>query len=162
MQLGTRLECVESSSRVSRAYQDGVREFAGRRSRLVRRLSGVAERLAGSWKDLEVDLWPLGPRREFPRRFTKGIGKLAGNMLGDCQKKTKRLIVRMSEAARLAGRPQGAAPRPGLTSTRATALARVAPAQGDTAREAAAPAVGAAGVQHRRLRRAATTAAVVQ
>ncbi|RRT66829.1 hypothetical protein B296_00032665, partial [Ensete ventricosum] len=104
MQLGTRLECVGSSSRVSGAYQDSVREFAGRRPRLVGRLSGVAKGLPGVGKILK---WicddAMGPRREFPRRFTKGIGKLAGNMLGDCQKKTKRLIVRMSEAARLAG-----------------------------------------------------------
>ncbi|RRT74404.1 hypothetical protein B296_00001425 [Ensete ventricosum] len=40
MQLGTRLEYVGSLPRVSRAYQDGIREFAGRRPRLVERLSG--------------------------------------------------------------------------------------------------------------------------
>ncbi|RWV85535.1 hypothetical protein GW17_00052664, partial [Ensete ventricosum] len=40
---------------------------------------------------------------KFARRFAEGIGKLAGNTLGDHYKKTERLIVRMSEAARLAG-----------------------------------------------------------
>ncbi|RWV89224.1 hypothetical protein BHE74_00052089 [Ensete ventricosum] len=50
MQLGARLECVGSSSRVSEACQDGVMEFAERRPRLTRRLSRVAEKLAGSWE----------------------------------------------------------------------------------------------------------------
>ncbi|RZS10078.1 hypothetical protein BHM03_00041238 [Ensete ventricosum] len=47
MQLGTRLECIGSLPRVSGACQDGTTEFAGRRSRLAGRLSGVAEWLAG-------------------------------------------------------------------------------------------------------------------
>ncbi|RWW71694.1 hypothetical protein BHE74_00020546 [Ensete ventricosum] len=41
---------------------------------------------------------------EFVRRFAEGIGKLAGNMLGDCQKKTIGLVARILEVARLAGR----------------------------------------------------------
>ncbi|RRT80685.1 hypothetical protein B296_00010414 [Ensete ventricosum] len=40
---------------------------------------------------------------EFARRFAKGIGKLTGNMSGDCQKKTIGLVVRMLEAAGLTG-----------------------------------------------------------
>ncbi|RWW48580.1 hypothetical protein BHE74_00045328 [Ensete ventricosum] len=44
MRLGTRQEYVGSSPRVSRVCQDGAREFARRRSRLARRLSGVAEK----------------------------------------------------------------------------------------------------------------------
>ncbi|RWW40015.1 hypothetical protein BHE74_00054597, partial [Ensete ventricosum] len=45
----------------------------------------------------------VGPHREFARRFDKGIKKLTENTLGDRRKKTIRLIVRMSEAARLVG-----------------------------------------------------------
>ncbi|RRT41759.1 hypothetical protein B296_00022976 [Ensete ventricosum] len=45
----------------------------------------------------------VGPHREFARRFTELIEKLAGNTPGDCQKKIERLITRMSEAAGLAG-----------------------------------------------------------
>ncbi|RRT38231.1 hypothetical protein B296_00046363, partial [Ensete ventricosum] len=41
----------------------------------------------------------VGPRQE----FTKRIGKLARNTLRDRWKKTIRLAVRMSEAARLTG-----------------------------------------------------------
>ncbi|RWW76302.1 hypothetical protein BHE74_00015617 [Ensete ventricosum] len=48
MWLGTRLECVRSSPRVSGVCQDGAREFAGRRPRLAERLSRVAEKLAES------------------------------------------------------------------------------------------------------------------
>ncbi|RWW48663.1 hypothetical protein BHE74_00045242 [Ensete ventricosum] len=50
IQLGTHQECVRNSPRVSGVYQDGVREFTERRPRLAERLSGVAERLAGSWE----------------------------------------------------------------------------------------------------------------
>ncbi|RRT61287.1 hypothetical protein B296_00014385 [Ensete ventricosum] len=57
MRLGTHQECVRSSPRVSGVCQDSAREFIGRRPRLVGRLSGVAEMLAGSWKGLEVDVW---------------------------------------------------------------------------------------------------------
>ncbi|RWV87657.1 hypothetical protein GW17_00050323, partial [Ensete ventricosum] len=39
----------------------------------------------------------------FTRRFAEGIGKLAGNMLGDCWKKIEKLTVRMSKAIGLAG-----------------------------------------------------------
>ncbi|RRT59867.1 hypothetical protein B296_00019537 [Ensete ventricosum] len=50
MQLGTRLECVGNSPRVSGACQDGAREFTERRSRLIGRLSEVAKMLAESWE----------------------------------------------------------------------------------------------------------------
>ncbi|RZR74333.1 hypothetical protein BHM03_00035462 [Ensete ventricosum] len=43
------------------------------------------------------------PRRKFARRFTEGIGKLAGNMSGDRQKKTIGLTARIPEATRLGG-----------------------------------------------------------
>ncbi|RRT66158.1 hypothetical protein B296_00021400 [Ensete ventricosum] len=55
MRLGTCLECVESSLGVSGPYQNGIREFTRRRSRLAGRLSGVAEMLIGSRTQL-VDL----------------------------------------------------------------------------------------------------------
>ncbi|RWV85867.1 hypothetical protein GW17_00052303 [Ensete ventricosum] len=95
MRLGTHLECIGRSLNVSRACQDGAREFVGRKLRLVGRLSGVAERLA------ENDV--VGPHWKFARRFIEGIGKLAGNTLKYRQKKTKRLITRMPEAVGLAG-----------------------------------------------------------
>ncbi|RWV92526.1 hypothetical protein GW17_00045087 [Ensete ventricosum] len=56
MRLGTRLECVGSSPRVSGACQDGAREFVGRRAKLVERLSRVAERLVGSWEVADAGL----------------------------------------------------------------------------------------------------------
>ncbi|RWV96542.1 hypothetical protein GW17_00040728 [Ensete ventricosum] len=59
MRLGTHLECVGSSPKVSGACHDDTREFAGRRSRLAERLSGIAEKLAESWK---------GKRRLYCRR----------------------------------------------------------------------------------------------
>ncbi|RWW52964.1 hypothetical protein BHE74_00040574, partial [Ensete ventricosum] len=40
---------------------------------------------------------------EFARRFTEGIGKLAGNMSGDYRKKTIGLIARIPEVIELAG-----------------------------------------------------------
>ncbi|RWW18766.1 hypothetical protein BHE74_00051770 [Ensete ventricosum] len=45
----------------------------------------------------------MGPRREFIRRFAKGIGKLAMNTPGDHRKKTGRLTMRILEATGLAG-----------------------------------------------------------
>ncbi|RRT57197.1 hypothetical protein B296_00038934 [Ensete ventricosum] len=45
----------------------------------------------------------MGPRWEFVRRFAEGIGKLAGNISVDCQKKIRRLVARMSEIIGLAG-----------------------------------------------------------
>ncbi|RRT67147.1 hypothetical protein B296_00022909 [Ensete ventricosum] len=75
MWLGTRLECVESLPRVSGACQDGVREFVERRPRLVGRLSGVAEKLAGSWEGLDD---AVGARREFARTSPKVSGRSIG------------------------------------------------------------------------------------
>ncbi|RWV83832.1 hypothetical protein GW17_00054507 [Ensete ventricosum] len=68
MRLGTRVECVGSLPRVSRACQDGVREFVGRRPRLAGRLSGAAEKLTGSWEGLD-DV--MGARRVFARTSLK-------------------------------------------------------------------------------------------
>ncbi|RWW71730.1 hypothetical protein BHE74_00020496 [Ensete ventricosum] len=45
----------------------------------------------------------VGSHWEFARRFIEGIGKLAGNTLGDRQKKTGLLIARMLEAVKLVG-----------------------------------------------------------
>ncbi|RZR78166.1 hypothetical protein BHM03_00003420 [Ensete ventricosum] len=42
-----------------------------------------------------------GISSEFARRFPEGIGKLAGNMSGDCRKKTIGLAARMPEDAEL-------------------------------------------------------------
>ncbi|RWV85392.1 hypothetical protein GW17_00052819 [Ensete ventricosum] len=102
MQLGTRLECIESSLRVSGVCQDGAREFARRRLRLTGRLSEEAEKLVGSSDDA------VGARWE----FVEGIVKLARNTQGDRRRKTIKLIERMTEVARLLGvrsivRPDG-------------------------------------------------------
>ncbi|RZR90954.1 hypothetical protein BHM03_00018965 [Ensete ventricosum] len=79
IRLETRLECVGSSLRASVAYQDGAREFTGRRLRLAKRLSGVVEKLAGS------------------------IGKIARNTPGDRRRKTVRLAAGNAGCYRIAG-----------------------------------------------------------
>ncbi|RRT63429.1 hypothetical protein B296_00026794 [Ensete ventricosum] len=100
MWLGTRLKWIESSPRALEICQDSAREFAGRRSRLAGRLSGVAEMLVKSWKGLE---------------FTEGIGKLVGNTLRDHQRKTVRLATRVPEAAGLTGVQDGIEKVKGIT-----------------------------------------------
>ncbi|RWV85762.1 hypothetical protein GW17_00052421 [Ensete ventricosum] len=79
MRLGTCQECVESSPRVSGACQDGARKFARRRLRLTERLSGVAEKLVGS------------------------IRNIARNTPGDRQRKTVRLAVEEAGDCRFTG-----------------------------------------------------------
>ncbi|RWV79405.1 hypothetical protein BHE74_00041494 [Ensete ventricosum] len=42
-----------------------------------------------------LGIWPssddaVGSRRKFARRFVEGIGKLAGNVKGDCREKDRR------------------------------------------------------------------------
>ncbi|RWV93679.1 hypothetical protein GW17_00043852 [Ensete ventricosum] len=109
MGLGTRQECVGSLPRVSGDCQDDIKEFARRRSRLVGRLSGVAEKLVGN--DGPRSSLSIGPEfgrcsgisPEFARRFTEGIRKLTGNMSRDCRKKTIGLVARILEAAGLVG-----------------------------------------------------------
>ncbi|RRT70512.1 hypothetical protein B296_00000782 [Ensete ventricosum] len=109
MRLGTHQECVGSSPKVSGVCQDGTREFARRRPRLVERLSGVAEKVARNNRPRSsLGIRPglddaVGPRREFAVRFTEGIEKLARNTSGDRRKKTIRPTVRIPEAAGLAG-----------------------------------------------------------
>ncbi|RRT35003.1 hypothetical protein B296_00030638 [Ensete ventricosum] len=81
-------QCVRSSPRVSGVCHGGAREFARRRPRLAGRLSRVAEK---AYRD--------GISSKFTRKFVEGIEKLVGNTPGDRRKKTRRLIVRMPEAA---------------------------------------------------------------
>ncbi|RWV95487.1 hypothetical protein BHE74_00011369 [Ensete ventricosum] len=70
MRLGTHQECVGISPRVSGVCQDGTREFARRRARLARRLSGVAEKLVGN------DV--VGSRRSSLGDSPKGSGSSLG------------------------------------------------------------------------------------
>ncbi|RWW35448.1 hypothetical protein BHE74_00059617, partial [Ensete ventricosum] len=82
MWLRTHQKCVGSSPRVSRACQDGVREFTRRRPRYRKIVEGS---------------------RKACREFAKGIGKLVGNTPGDYRKKTIGLATRMSKVTGLAG-----------------------------------------------------------
>ncbi|RWW64597.1 hypothetical protein BHE74_00028162 [Ensete ventricosum] len=72
MRLGTYLECIGSSSRVSGVCQDGTREFVKKRPRLAGRLSGVAKRLVKSWECLDD---AVGARRKFARTSPKVSGR---------------------------------------------------------------------------------------
>ncbi|RZS14872.1 hypothetical protein BHM03_00046654 [Ensete ventricosum] len=125
MRLGTRQECIGSSSRVLEVCQDGSREFARRRPRLAGRLSGVAESLSGlascrfnhdGRRSYRSDMDPgsslgigpgsddaMGPCWEFARRFVEGIRKLARNTLGDHRRKTVRLTAVESGGCRVVG-----------------------------------------------------------
>ncbi|RWW45451.1 hypothetical protein BHE74_00048702, partial [Ensete ventricosum] len=79
VRLGTRQECVKSLLRVSGACLDRAREFARRRLRLAGRLSGVAERLAGSWGEEEEGA-AAGRKEEGEKgkeRETKGAAAVA-------------------------------------------------------------------------------------
>ncbi|RRT47475.1 hypothetical protein B296_00044377 [Ensete ventricosum] len=84
MQLGTHQECVGSSPRVSGVCQDGTREFARRRPRLVGRLSGVAEKLTGNdGPRSSLGIGPgsddaVGSRRSSLGDSTKGTGSSLG------------------------------------------------------------------------------------
>ncbi|RWW01850.1 hypothetical protein GW17_00035100 [Ensete ventricosum] len=96
MRLRTHQECVGSSPRVSGVYQDGAREFAKRRSRLTRRLSGVAEKLVES-RDVQTKRWDLvgSSLRDSPKESGSSLGmrrEIAG-------KKTGGLVARLPEAA---------------------------------------------------------------
>ncbi|RWV93264.1 hypothetical protein GW17_00044296 [Ensete ventricosum] len=122
-----RVDAVGNLLGVRRKLVEGIgsligwrKEFAKRRSRLVGRLSGVTEKLTGRLTMIgAMELQPddglrsslsIGPRfgrysgisPEFARRFTEGIGKLAGNMSGDYRKKIIGLIARIPEVIELA------------------------------------------------------------
>ncbi|RWV99846.1 hypothetical protein GW17_00037230 [Ensete ventricosum] len=99
MRLGTPQECVESSSRVSGACQDGAREFARTRLRLTGRLSGIAEKLTGSIGPGSDNA--VGSRRKFARRFVEGIKKLTGNAKGDCWEEDRRTCRKIIEGYRI-------------------------------------------------------------
>ncbi|RZS18353.1 hypothetical protein BHM03_00050604 [Ensete ventricosum] len=85
MRLGTRQECIGSSPRVSGACQDGVREFARRRPRLIGRLSGVVETLARSWKGHDIRQGPRIKLRHRAKDWTMRW-ELIGSSLGDLLK----------------------------------------------------------------------------
>ncbi|RWW81582.1 hypothetical protein BHE74_00010008 [Ensete ventricosum] len=83
-----------------------VVEVVAAKVRLQQREEGAAECTViaeeGS-SSVEREVTAVGPHREFTKRFTEGIGKLTADTSGDRQKKTKRLVIRMSEAVGLAG-----------------------------------------------------------
>ncbi|RRT50150.1 hypothetical protein B296_00050505 [Ensete ventricosum] len=106
MRLGTRQVCVGSSLRVSGVCHDGTREFAKRRPRLAKRLSGVAEKLIGNdGPRYSLGIGPssddvVGSCRKFARRFAKGIGKLTGNAKGDRRKEDQRTCRKIAGGCR--------------------------------------------------------------
>ncbi|RRT36317.1 hypothetical protein B296_00046797 [Ensete ventricosum] len=94
MRLGTRQECIGSSTRVSEACQDGVREFARRRLtrwKIVR----------GSRKDCRERC--DGFCREFARRFAEGISKLVGNTPGDHRGEDQKTCCKYARGYRIGG-----------------------------------------------------------
>ncbi|RWW48929.1 hypothetical protein BHE74_00044963 [Ensete ventricosum] len=89
MRLGTHLECIGSSPRVSGVCQDGAREFTGRRPGLTGRLSGKAEKLVRSWEGLEVRTmqWELtGSSLGVHRRNQEARWEHAGRSLEEDRK----------------------------------------------------------------------------
>ncbi|RWV77897.1 hypothetical protein GW17_00061220 [Ensete ventricosum] len=78
MRLGIHLECVGSSLRVSGVCQDSAREFIRRRPRLARRLSRVAEKLAGTYASAQGLDDAMGARWEFARIMPKVSGRSLG------------------------------------------------------------------------------------
>ncbi|RWW18648.1 hypothetical protein GW17_00017350 [Ensete ventricosum] len=88
MWLGTRLECVGSSSRVSGACQDGAREFAGRRPRLTKRLSGVVEPPRTAGKS------PVPRRRMLVCLKEEDLGVDVGRLMSNHYKTTEKLLDR--------------------------------------------------------------------
>ncbi|RRT31895.1 hypothetical protein B296_00039578 [Ensete ventricosum] len=85
MRLRTRLVCIERLSRVSGACQDGAREFTEKSLRLAKRLSGVAEKLTGSWEGLTTTV-----KRSYRPHMDPGsslgirprLGRCRGSSLG--------------------------------------------------------------------------------
>ncbi|RWV97148.1 hypothetical protein GW17_00040082 [Ensete ventricosum] len=98
---GARQELTRSFREIRREFADrlsGARwVFAGRMLEFVRSSpKEIGSSLGVHRKDAK-----MGPRREFDRRFTEGIGKLAGSTPGDHRKKSGSLIARMPEVTGL-------------------------------------------------------------
>ncbi|RWV77594.1 hypothetical protein GW17_00061552 [Ensete ventricosum] len=86
-----RVDAVGNSPRVRRELTEGIVTLPGWRK-------GVHQ------KKIETHRKIIGGSRNACREgFVEGIGNLAGNMSGDCRKKTIGLAARMSEAVGLMG-----------------------------------------------------------
>ncbi|RWW42081.1 hypothetical protein BHE74_00052396, partial [Ensete ventricosum] len=87
---------------VSRACQDGTREFARRRPRLTERLSRIAEKACREYRarfGRSDDA--VGSRRKLARRFAEGIGKLAGNANGDYREEDRRTYHKIARGCQI-------------------------------------------------------------
>ncbi|RZS18712.1 hypothetical protein BHM03_00051021 [Ensete ventricosum] len=124
MRLGTRKERIGSSPRVSEVCQDDVREFARRRPRLTGRLSGIAEKLVGSYDGLVMN----------PNILYDDL-IYVGNLYFAVRRR-----VNQPRLAPMQGRPPTAKPRPRPpvrgrpAAARASPQGRPAPLTGATAR----------------------------
>ncbi|RWW00091.1 hypothetical protein GW17_00036967 [Ensete ventricosum] len=97
MRLGTYLECIGSSLRVSGVCQDGTREFVEKRPRLAERLSGVAKRLVKSLDDA------VGARWKFARTSPKVSGRSLEEDRETRPKECRRLSDCWSEVIKFGG-----------------------------------------------------------
>ncbi|RZS24832.1 hypothetical protein BHM03_00057949 [Ensete ventricosum] len=89
-----RVDAVRNSLGVRQELAKGIRSLAGWCKGVRQKKTETCRKIVGGSRKAY---------QELGRRFAKGIGKFARNMLGDRRKKTRRLAVRMSEAAGLTG-----------------------------------------------------------
>ncbi|RRT64485.1 hypothetical protein B296_00010378 [Ensete ventricosum] len=97
-----RVDAVRNSSGVCRQLTEGIGSLLGWRKRVrSKKIETRQKIIRGSRKTYRERC--SGISLKFARRFAERIGKLAGNMSGDCWKKSIDLTTRMSEAAELVG-----------------------------------------------------------
>ncbi|RWV88981.1 hypothetical protein GW17_00048895 [Ensete ventricosum] len=86
-----RVDAVGSSPGVHRELTEGIGSLPGWRKGVHQKKIEIRRKIVE------------GSRNDCRERSVEGIGKLVGNTSGDRQKKTGRLVARISEAAGLAG-----------------------------------------------------------
>ncbi|RZS08570.1 hypothetical protein BHM03_00039551 [Ensete ventricosum] len=91
-----RVDAVENSLGVRRELAEGIRSLSGWHKVVRQKKTKIRRKIIGGSRKACRDLGigpglddVVGPRREFARRFAKGIGKLVGSTPGDHQKKTE-------------------------------------------------------------------------
>ncbi|RWV95780.1 hypothetical protein GW17_00041562 [Ensete ventricosum] len=105
-----RVDAFGNSPRVCRKLTESIGSLPGWCKRVRQKKSETRRKIVGgsrkACRESGCSDDAMGSRRKFARRFVEGIGKLAGNVKGDCRKEdrqTCRKIVRGCRSMRELG-----------------------------------------------------------
>ncbi|RRT32617.1 hypothetical protein B296_00046858 [Ensete ventricosum] len=96
-----RVDTIANSPGVHRKLTEGIESLLGWHNGVYQKKTETRRKIVGgSRKACRDSDDAMGSRRKFARRFAEGIGKLTGNVKGDCREEDRRTCHKIARGCR--------------------------------------------------------------